>query len=32
MDDDEERLRKAAAEAMSESLVDDKAQKDEVKK
>lgn len=31
VDDDEERLRKAAAEAMSESLVDDKAKKDEVK-
>lgn len=32
VDTDEERLRKAAAEAMSESLVDDKAKKDEVKK
>lgn len=32
MDDDEERLRKAAAEAMADSLVDDKAKKDEVKK
>lgn len=32
MDDSEERLRKAAAEAMADSLVDDKAKKDEVKK
>ena len=31
MDDSEERLRKAAAEAMSDSLVDDKAKKDEAK-
>lgn len=32
MDDSEERLRKAAAEAMADSLVDDKAKADEVKK
>lgn len=32
VDDDEERLRKAAAEAMSDSLVDSKADKTEVKK
>lgn len=32
MDDSEERLRKAAAEAMADSLVDDKAKTDEVKK
>ncbi|CAN8103555.1 unnamed protein product [Discula destructiva] len=32
MEDDEERLRKAAAEAMSESLVDESAKKEEVKK
>ena len=31
MDDSEERLRQAAAEAMSDSLVDDKAKKDEAK-
>lgn len=32
MDDSEERLRKAAAEAMADSLVEDKAKKDEAKK
>lgn len=32
MDDSEERLRKAAAEAMADSLVDDKAKADEAKK
>lgn len=32
LDDSEERLRKAAAEAMADSLVDDKAKTDEVKK
>ncbi|KAF3766130.1 hypothetical protein M406DRAFT_290512 [Cryphonectria parasitica EP155] len=32
MDDSEERLRKAAAEAMADSLVDDKAKKDEATK